>query len=105
MVGGQNPHPLAAAAQQGEGGNGRLEHRRHQARQASGLAFLSRGAQHSLAQSAIRFILMEPGVTAVLGGFSDAHQVEDVAAASGAGSLTPEEMARIEMVWRANFGS
>jgi L-glyceraldehyde 3-phosphate reductase len=105
MVGGQNPHPLAAAAQQGEGGNGRLEHRRYQARQASGLAFLSRGGRHSLAQSAIRFILMEPGVTAVLGGFSDAHQVEDVAAASGAGPLTPEEMARIEMVWRANFGS
>jgi len=120
MVSGGEPHPLAAAAQSDAGDNARFQQRRRQADQAGGFSFLSRiepllvqagirfsprTGQPSLAQAAIRFILMEPGVTSVLGGFSDAQQLEEVAAASGAGPLAPEEMARIEMVWRANFGS
>jgi hypothetical protein len=30
--------------------------------------------------------------------------LEEIVQASGAGSLAPELMARVEMVWRANFG-
>ena len=40
----------------------------------------------------------------VLGGFSALEHLEEMAAVSGTGSLEPELMARVEMVWRANFG-
>lgn len=58
----------------------------------------------SLAQAAIRFILMNPGVTSVLGGFSDMAQLEETTAAAALPPLSEEEMARIEMIWRGNFG-
>jgi aryl-alcohol dehydrogenase-like predicted oxidoreductase len=93
IAGGGEPHPIAASE--------RREQRFAQVGRASAFRFLSNQGQ-SLAQAALRFTLMEPGVTTALGGFSDAHQVEENAAASGAGPLTPEEMARIEMVWRAS---
>lgn len=95
ITGGGEPHPLSGAAQRG-----RWEQRRRQVGGASRFRFLSKGPQ-SLAQAAIRFILAEPGVSVVLGGFSDTQQLDEVAGASGLGPLTPEEMARIEMVWRA----
>ena len=94
IAGGGEPHPLAAAE--------RREQRMAQVGRASAFRFLSKGSGQSLAQAALRFDLMEPGVTTVLGGFSEAQQVEENAAASGAGPLTAEEMARVEMVWRAS---
>jgi L-glyceraldehyde 3-phosphate reductase len=93
IAGGGHPHPMAGAS--------RWDQRQRQVAQASVFRFLSKDGQ-SLAQAGLRFDLMQPGVTTVLGGFSDAAQVEENAAASGAGPLTPEEMARIEMVWRAS---
>ena len=105
ILSGGEPHPLSGAARRGGGTGGMGEARQRQLRRAEALRFLSHGEQQSLVQAAIRFILMEPGVTTVLGGFSDVQQLEEVASASGAGPLTEEEMARIEMVWRANFGS
>jgi aryl-alcohol dehydrogenase-like predicted oxidoreductase len=79
-------------------------------RKAKALSFLSRGfnpearEEHDLTEAAIRFILSLEGVAAVLGGFSEKKQVEEIAACSGKGPLSVQNMARIEMVWRANFG-
>jgi aryl-alcohol dehydrogenase-like predicted oxidoreductase len=78
--------------------------RNNNADKARRLAFLSQGGQHNLAQAAMRYVLSLDGVTTALGGFSDVHQVEEGVSASGAGPLSEENMARIEMVWRANFG-
>jgi hypothetical protein len=47
---------------------------------------------------------MGRGGTVVLDGFSALEHLEAIAPASGADPLAPELMARIEMVWRANFG-
>lgn len=58
----------------------------------------------SLTQAAIRFILMHPGVTVVLGGFSEMSHLEEIVPVSGSGPLAPEVMSRIEQLWRANFG-
>jgi L-glyceraldehyde 3-phosphate reductase len=68
------------------------------------LHFLRREGTHTLTQAAIRFILMHQGVTVVLGGFSALDHLEEIVPVSGAGPLAPELMARLEMVWRANFG-
>ncbi|MXW29701.1 MAG: hypothetical protein F4Z88_02810, partial [Chloroflexi bacterium] len=78
---------------------------------ARALSFLSQNLSpdtqeddHNLAQAALRFVLSLNGVSTVLGGFSDARQVEENAACSGKGPLSVQNMKRIEMVWRANFG-
>jgi len=68
------------------------------------LSFLRREGTHTLTQAALRFILMHQGVTVVLGGFSALDHLEEIVPVSGAGPLASELMARVEMVWRANFG-
>lgn len=104
IVGGGEPHPLANAGR--EGGPRAWEQRKRGVARSSKFEFLSTGwGGQSLAQAAIRFILSEPGVSVVLGGFSDTEQLEEVAGSSGVGPLSDAEMARIEMVWRANFGA
>ncbi len=91
---GGTPHPLArsrvAASEAGV-------HR------AKSLAFLSQPGR-TMAQAGTRFILDHPGVTTVLGGFSGLEHLEEAVPASGAPSLTQQEMAHVEMVWRGNFG-
>lgn len=72
--------------------------------QARSMGFLSQPGNHTLAQAAVRWVLMHPGVTTVLGGFSELSQIEEMAGCSGAGPLSDENLARIEMAWRANFG-
>jgi aryl-alcohol dehydrogenase-like predicted oxidoreductase len=47
---------------------------------------------------------MHPGVTTLIGGFSATEHLEEAAGVSGSDGLTPQEMARVEMVWKANFG-
>jgi L-glyceraldehyde 3-phosphate reductase len=71
---------------------------------AARLAFLSRAGERSLAQAAIQFILAHPGVTSVLGGFSEVSHLEEFVSCSGADGLSPVDIARVQMVWRANFG-
>ena len=99
IVSGGDPHPLSGAAQRGL-----WERRKQQTAKSGRFQFLSNSRQ-SLAQAAHRFILMQPGVSVVLGGFSDVQQLDEALDTAGAGPLTDEELARIEMVWRANFGA
>ena len=73
-------------------------------RRAQALRFLSVQGVRSLSQVAYRFALMPTGVTTVLGGFSEASHLEEAVAAAQMGPLTREELTRVEMVWRANFG-
>ncbi len=95
IVGGADFHPLSRPMTEGQ---------RVLLPRAKALRFLST-KEHSLAQAAIRFVLMLPGVTTVLSGVSDLDQQEEIVAASGAGPLNPEQMARVEMVWRAPLAS
>ncbi len=101
-AGGGPAHPLARGPRSEEAGE-------ILSRRAKALSFLSKtldpsaAEKHSLSEAAIRFVLSLEGVSTVLGGFSDTKQVEEVSACSGRGALSRENMARIEMAWRANF--
>jgi L-glyceraldehyde 3-phosphate reductase len=97
-VAGGHRHPLAGPR------DAASEAYRRTLEMARALSFLRREGTHTLTQAAIRFILMHRGVTVVLGGFSAMSHLEEIVQASGAGPLAPELMARVEMVWRANFG-
>ena len=66
------------------------------------LAFLPEKGE-SLAQVAYRFILSNPGVATVLGGFSAIEQVEELTAVSGRGPITPDKVRRLEALWESNF--
>jgi aryl-alcohol dehydrogenase-like predicted oxidoreductase len=98
IAGGGAPHPLAG----GRNREGR-EYQDNVARAHAMQQILSRLGQ-SLAQAAYRYLLANPAVTTVLGGFSDLSHINELTAASGPGPLTEEEMARVEMAWRGNFG-
>jgi aryl-alcohol dehydrogenase-like predicted oxidoreductase len=98
IVAGGARHPLAGPR------NPASEAYQRTLEMARALSFLRREGTHTLAQAAIRFILMHQGVTVVLGGFSAMDHLEEIVPVSGADPLAPELMARIEMVWRANFG-
>ena len=98
-------HPLGRGARSSESGESGT-------RQAKALSFLSRKINpdsqkddHDLSEAALRYVLSLEGVSMLLGGFSDTQQVEENAAYSGKGPLSAENMARIEAVWRSNFGS
>jgi aryl-alcohol dehydrogenase-like predicted oxidoreductase len=98
IVAGGARHPLAGARDTAS-----EAYRRH-LEMSRALRFLAREGTQTLAQAAVRFILMHKGVTVVLGGFSALEHLEEIVSASGAGPLAPELMVRVEMVWRANFG-
>jgi L-galactose dehydrogenase/L-glyceraldehyde 3-phosphate reductase len=66
---------------------------------ANGLDFLVSGDISSLPEAAIRFVLMHPGVSVVLVGFSNLEQVEEAAACSGKGPLPESSMMRLEETW------
>jgi L-glyceraldehyde 3-phosphate reductase len=98
VVSGGERHPLAGPRDSAS------EAYRRYLEMARALSFLRREGTHTLTQAAIRFILMHQGVTTVLGGFSATSHLEEIAQVSGAEPLADELMARVEMVWRANFG-
>jgi L-glyceraldehyde 3-phosphate reductase len=97
---GSEPHRLS---QRGRGAaTGPLAESRARVRaQAAHFAFLSQPERHSLAQAAVRFILMNSGVTSVLGGFSDIAQMEEVCAAVDLSPLSEEAMKGVRQAWQA----
>ncbi len=60
--------------------------------------------EDGLTRLAYRFVLSHPGVTSVVGGFSDIRQLEEVVRAAAAGRFSPDEVRRLETVWRSSFG-
>jgi aryl-alcohol dehydrogenase-like predicted oxidoreductase len=72
--------------------------------QARPLAFLSQPGVHSVSEAAYRFLLDTEGVTTVLGGYSELSHLEEAVGNSGTAPLSPEIMARVQLVWRANYG-
>jgi L-glyceraldehyde 3-phosphate reductase len=98
VVSGGERHPLAGLRDPSS------EAYRRYLEMARALSFLQCEGAHNLTQAAIRFILMHQGVTVVLGGFSALSHLEEIVQTSGAGPLATELLARVEMVWRANFG-
>jgi len=70
---------------------------------APALSFLSEPGKQTLAQAAFRFVLMHPGVSTVIGGFSSLEQLEELCAVSDGQGLSAQAMARIEDVWRRDF--
>jgi L-glyceraldehyde 3-phosphate reductase len=97
-IGGGERHPIGGGPAYAEADRYNQELAR-----AKRLTFLSK-PERSLAQAAVQFILGHPGVTTVLGGYSEVAHMEEFASCSGMESLTPLDLARVEMVWRANFG-
>jgi aryl-alcohol dehydrogenase-like predicted oxidoreductase len=67
---------------------------------AKRLRFLAAENGITLAQAAYRFILAQPSVTTVIGGFSSLQQLEEIAAVSGMPPFSAQDMARVEAVWR-----
>lgn len=65
------------------------------------LRFLANDAR-TLAQAALAFCLADPAVSVVIAGARDAAQMRANAAASDL-RLAPEELARIEQIWRSGF--
>ena len=62
------------------------------------------GGAVSLTQAAIRFGLMKPEVSTVLVGCSNTAHIDEAVACSGAGGLSPGEMARLRALWETDFG-
>jgi aryl-alcohol dehydrogenase-like predicted oxidoreductase len=94
---GLGPHPLARP-------RGTSDSAARNRERAARLRFLvDAGNAGRLAQAATAFILMHPGVTTVLGGFSDETQLEEIASVSGADPLSPAAMARLDKLWRDDF--
>ncbi len=66
---------------------------------AKSLDFMVSGDVYSLPEAAIRFVLMQPGVSVVLVGFSNLGQVEEAAACSGKGPFPESSMKRLRASW------
>lgn len=96
-IAGVTAHAYSRAAKEGE------STKRNRAK-AAAVRFLAEQTGMSLAQVAYRFILANTGVTTALGGFSSIAQMEEIIAVSSSGPFPPDLMARLEDVWRANFG-
>lgn len=71
-------------------------------RRAETLSFFVR-TDRTVAQAAYQFILSHPGVSTVVGGFSEMAHLEQAVAASNMGPLSPEELRELEQVWASNF--
>ena len=87
------------------------DHRRHRPREwllngvekVAQLRFLER-PDRTLAQAAIAWLLDEPRVMTVLPNIYDREQLVEFAKAPEAPALEPAELARIESLYRSNFG-
>ena len=59
----------------------------------------------SMAQTAVRFGLTNPGVSGVLVGFSQVEHIDEAVAASDLGSLTPSVMRKLDALYESDFGA
>jgi L-glyceraldehyde 3-phosphate reductase len=74
-------------------------------RKAQSLSFLSVPGVQSLSEASYRFILMHPGVTSVVGGFSELSHLDEALTAATRGALAQPDLARLDAVWRASFAT
>ena len=87
------------------------DHRRHRPRswllngvkKVEQLRFLER-PDRTLGQAAIQWLLAEPRVMSVLPNIYDREQLREFAAASDCAPLTAEELARVDELYKSNFG-
>jgi aryl-alcohol dehydrogenase-like predicted oxidoreductase len=87
------------------------DHRRHRPREwlingvekVRQLRFLER-SDRTLGQAAIAWLLHEPRVMTVLPNIYDREQLAEFAAASDVPPLTAQELARVDELYRQNFG-
>jgi aryl-alcohol dehydrogenase-like predicted oxidoreductase len=70
-----------------------------QAQRGRAFRFLDRPGR-SLPQAAFAFILDNPAVSTVIGGFSDTAQFEELVRCSGAAPLTEDEMTRVREIYK-----
>ena len=96
LVAGQQTHPLARQKD-----IDKLKVKGDLAR-ASRFQEIARANGMGLAELAYRFILSDPGVSTLIGGFSAADQIDVAAAASTAGPLGADLFAAIEKIWSTN---
>jgi aryl-alcohol dehydrogenase-like predicted oxidoreductase len=95
-VQGRPAHPHARQRPQADGPT------RDQRRAARVRGVLAPG--ESLAPLAYRFILAHGGVSTVIGGFSDNHQVRELVCAADLGPLSQSRVAVMDGLWESNFG-
>jgi aryl-alcohol dehydrogenase-like predicted oxidoreductase len=63
------------------------------------LGFLVQGEVGSLPQAALRFVLMYPGISTALVGFSNIDQIQDAVTAAEYDSLPQTHMERLKEFW------
>jgi aryl-alcohol dehydrogenase-like predicted oxidoreductase len=66
---------------------------------ARNLGFLVHGEVRSLPQAALRFVLMHPGISTALVGFSNADQIQEAASATEHDPLPQTHMERLKELW------
>ncbi|HEY4299034.1 MAG TPA: aldo/keto reductase [Paraburkholderia sp.] len=98
-VAGVQRHPLARGVDLNSAATFDARHK------AAQLRFLAQESGLTLAQAAYRFVLSNPGVTTVLGGFSTRDQLEELCRVSGAAPLDAATFSRLDTAWRSNFNS
>jgi len=88
------------------------DHRRHRPREwlvdglkkIEQLRFLVIPDERTMAQAALRFILAQPRMACVIPTVTSMAELEEFAGAADAPELTPEELARVDELYRSGFG-
>ena len=68
------------------------------------LSFLIEGTGRSLGQAAVKFILAEPSIGAVLPNIYNEQQLVEFAAAPDTPDFTTDELERVAQLYQNNFG-
>src|SRR2546423_9087011 len=91
---------------------GGSDHRRHRPREwlvdglkkIEQLRFLVIDGERTMAQAALRFILAQPRMACVIPTITSRVELEEFAGAARAPDLTPDELTRVEELYRSGFG-
>lgn len=68
------------------------------------LGFVTEGQGRSLAQAALQYILAHPSIVSTLPNIYNEAQLAEFSAAPATAALTPEEVAKVDALFDANFG-